>query len=48
MQVQYDFIHVQNITIYYIPVCAPKKKSNTIATPNAKARNNVLWQTESQ
>jgi len=25
-----------------------KKKPNTIATPNAKARNNVLWQTESQ
>jgi hypothetical protein len=39
MQVIYEIIHVQNITIYYTPVYAPKKKPNTTATPNDKARN---------
>ena len=40
MQVLYEIIHVQNITIYYVPAFAPKKKkSNTTATPNSKERN---------
>ena len=29
MQVLYEIIHVQNITIYYTLVFAPKKKSQT-------------------
>jgi hypothetical protein len=39
MQVSYEIIQVQNVKIYYIPVFAPKKSHNTIATPNAKGRN---------
>jgi hypothetical protein len=41
----YEIIHVQNITIYYIPVFTSpppppqKKKLNTAATPNTKAKN---------
>jgi hypothetical protein len=48
MQVIYEIIHVQNITIYHILVFGPKKNQMPKQEMFWGVKNKVLQQTESQ